>query len=115
MHCSSGRYTGPVMNDQTCRWPKLSLNEAHARLTAPGMPFETVETVVRGVSLRVWKHVPATAAEAFLAARRYGTREFLVHSDERVGYDGFARAALAVAGMLRERGLAKGDRVALVM
>ena len=35
--------------------------------------------------------------------------------DERVSYDGFARAALAVAALLRERGLRKGDRVALVM
>lgn len=98
------------MNDQSC---KLSL--AHARLTAPGMPFETVDAVVRGVSLRVWKHVPATAREAFLAARQHEAREFLVHGDERVSYDGFARAALAVADLLAERGLAKGDRVALVM
>ena len=79
------------------------------------MAFETVEASVRGVPMRVWKHVPATAAEAFAAARRHGAREFLVHGDERVTYDGFARAALAVAALLRERGLKKGDRVALVM
>jgi long-chain acyl-CoA synthetase len=101
------------MNDQC--WPRLSLAEAHARLTAPGMPFETEEAVVRGTPMRVWKHVPATAAEAFLLARRHGTREFLIHGDERVRYDGFARAALAVAALLKQRGLAKGDRVALVM
>ena len=101
------------MNDQS--WPKVSLAETHARLTATGMPFETVDQVVRGVSLRVWKHVPATAAEAFLSTRQHGDREFLVHGDERVTYDGFYRAVLAVAAMLRERGLAKGDRVALVM
>jgi long-chain acyl-CoA synthetase len=101
------------MNDQS--WPHLSLADAHARLTAPGMAFETVETIVRGVPMRVWKHVPATAAEAFLVARRHGLREFLVHGDERVTYDGFARAVLTVAALLRERGLKKGDRVALVM
>ena len=101
------------MNDQC--WPHLSLADAHARLTAPGMAFETVEAVVRGVSMRVWKHAPATAAEVFLAARQHGAREFLVHGDERVTYDGFARAVLAVAALLRERGLKKGDRVALVM
>jgi len=101
------------MNDQS--WPRLSLADAHARLTAPGMAFETIETIVRGVPLRVWKHVPATAAEAFLVARRHGAREFLVHGDERVTYDGFARAALMVAALLRERGLKKGERVALVM
>ncbi len=101
------------MNDQS--WPRLSLTDAHARLTAPDMAFETALTVVRGVSMRVWKHVPATAAEAFAAARQHGAREFLVHGDERVTYDGFARAALMVAALLRERGLKKGDRVALVM
>ncbi len=106
------------MNDQSSNnqfWPHLTLAEAHARLTAPGMPFETVEASVRGVAMPVWKHVPSTAAEAFAAARRHGAREFLVHGDERVTYDGFARATLAVAALLRERGLNKGDRVALVM
>ena len=93
----------------------MTLAEAHARLTAPGMPFETAEAVVRGVPMRVWKHVPATAAAAFLAARRFGAREFLVHGEERVSYDAFARAALTVAAMLAARGLRKGDRVALVM
>jgi long-chain acyl-CoA synthetase len=101
------------MNDQS--WPHLSLADAHARLTAPRMAYETVETIVRGVPMRVWKHVPATAAEVFAAARRQALREFLVHGDERVTYDGFARAVLPVVALLRERGLKKGDRVALVM
>jgi long-chain acyl-CoA synthetase len=101
------------MNDKS--WPVLSLEEAHARLTAPGAPFETAEIAVRGVVMRVWKHVPATAAEAFIQARTYGDREFLVYQDERVSYDGFARAALRVASLLAEQGLNKGDRVALVM
>jgi len=70
---------------------------------------------VRGVPLLVWKHVPTTAAEAFARARRHAGREFLVYQDERVSYDGFARASLGIAGLLAERGLRKGDRVALVM
>jgi long-chain acyl-CoA synthetase len=101
------------MNDKS--WPALSLEEAHARLTAPGAPFETAEIAVRGVVMRVWKHVPATAAEAFIQARAHGGREFLVYQDERVSYEGFARAALRVASLLAEQGLNKGDRVALVM
>ncbi|HEY2007911.1 MAG TPA: AMP-binding protein [Rhizomicrobium sp.] len=96
-------------------WPHLSLAEAHARLTAPGEPFETMEIDVRGVAMRVWKHVPATAAEAFARARSFESREFLVHGEERVSYDGFARAALRVAALLAENGVKKGDRVALVM
>jgi len=93
----------------------MSLAQAHARLTAPGEHFETVEAVVRGVRMLVWKHVPATAAEAFARARDFGPREFLVHGDERVSYDGFVRATTAVARLLAECGVKKGDRVGLVM
>jgi long-chain acyl-CoA synthetase len=103
------------MNDMSKNWPALSLAQAHARLTAPGAPFETVEAQIRGVKMRVWKHVPTTAAEAFAQARSHGDKEFLVLDDERISFDSFARAALAVAHDLRERGLNKGDRVALVM
>ena len=103
------------MNDRSKSWPALSLREAHDRLTAPGAAFETAEAVVRGVPLLVWKHVPTTAAEAFARARKHGGREFLVYQDERVTYDGFARASLGIAALLAERGLRKGDRVALVM
>jgi long-chain acyl-CoA synthetase len=104
-----------TMNDRSKSWPALSLQEAHARLTAAGMPFETAEIVVRGVPMRVWKRAPATAAEAFLKARPYGDREFLVYQGERVTYEGFARASLKVAHLLTAQGLQKGDRVALVM
>lgn len=103
------------MNGMPKNWPAVSLQEAHARLTAPGAQFETTEIVIRGVATRVWKHVPATAAQAFAQARRHGAREFLVYQDERVSFEGFARASLAVAAMLGERGVCKGDRVALVM
>ena len=103
------------MNDRSKSWPALSLREAHDRLTAPGAAFETAEAVVRGVPLLVWKHVPTTAAEAFGRARKHGGREFLVYQDERVTYDGFARASLGIAALLAERGLRKGERVALVM
>lgn len=93
----------------------MPLAEAHARLTAPGALFETTEIMIRGIPTRVWKHVPATAAQAFAQARRHGAREFLVHQNERVSFEGFARASLAVAALLVERGVRKGDRVALVM
>jgi long-chain acyl-CoA synthetase len=103
------------MNDRSKNWPALSLQEAHARLTAPGAAFETADALVRGVAMRVWKHVPATAAEAFAQARRHGPCEFLVYQDERVSYEGFCRAALRVAALLAGHGVRKGDRVALVM
>ncbi|MEY4965934.1 MAG: hypothetical protein RL274_1517 [Pseudomonadota bacterium] len=96
-------------------WPVLSLDEAHARLTAPGARFETAEAVIRGVTMNVWKHVPATAREAFQQALAHGPREFLVYQDERVSYEAFVRATARLAAHLHEQGLKKGDRVALVM
>jgi long-chain acyl-CoA synthetase len=103
------------MNDTPKNWPALSLEDAHARLTAPGAAFEIAKATVRGVTMPVWKNVPATAAQAFAQARRHGAQEFLVYGEERVSYDGFARASLRVAALLAERGLKRGDRVALVM
>ena len=96
-------------------WPVLSLDEAHARLTAPGARFETMDAVIRGVTMTVWKHVPATAREAFQLARAHGSREFLIYQDERVSYEAFVRATARLAAHLHEQGLKKGDRVALVM
>ena len=104
-----------TMNDMNKNWPVLSLEEAHARLTAPGAAFETAEITVRGARLLVWKHAPATAAEAFVRARAHGSREFLVYQGERITYESFARASLKVASLLTDSGLRKGDRVALVM
>ncbi|MEY4706901.1 MAG: hypothetical protein RJB58_624 [Pseudomonadota bacterium] len=103
------------MNDIPQNWPVLSLEEAHTRLTAPGARFETVDAVIRGVNMKVWKNVPATALEVFTQVRAHGASEFLIYENERVSYDGFARAVTRLAAHLRDQGLNKGDRVALVM
>ena len=104
-----------VKNDWPKNWPALSLEEAHARLTAPGARFETVDATIRGVTMRVWKHVPATVREAFEQSQTYGAREFLIYQDERISYDAFTRATARLAAHLREQGIGKGDRIALVM
>jgi long-chain acyl-CoA synthetase len=104
-----------ICKNEPKNWPAVSLQEAHARLTAPGERFETAEVVIRGIATLAWMHVPSTAAEAFRQARAHGAREFLVYEDERVSFEGFARASLHIAAMLLDRGLRKGDRVALAM
>ncbi|MGB8840162.1 MAG: class I adenylate-forming enzyme family protein [Aliidongia sp.] len=105
------------MNSQTTAtpWPVFSIAEAHAALTAPNAPFEIEERVIRGRPMRVWKNIPPTLRDLFVAARAYGDRVFLVHEDERVSFEAFARAALAIAAGLVADGIAPGDRVALVM
>lgn len=96
-------------------WPALSLAEVEARLTAPGAPFEMATLDIRGVPTRVWKNAPPTMLALLDVARGWGSREFAILGDERVSYTGFVRAVGALAQALHERGVAKGDRVAIAM
>ncbi len=96
-------------------WPAMSIAEAHAALTAPGMPLETEETVIGGVRFRTFKNLPPTYGAMAEHARGFGEREFLVYEDERVTYEAFYRAAAALARELKAQGVSKGDRVAVIM
>ncbi len=96
-------------------WPAMSIAEAHRILTAPGARFEMGEDVIRGVKTRVWKNAPPTLRDLFLMGRAHGQKEFVVYEGDRATYDGWARAALALAAELQAQGVQKGDRVALVM
>ena len=97
------------------KFPALSLAQAHALLTRPGSPFEIEERDIRGVRTRVWKNAPPTMRELFRLARAYGSKTFVVYGDERVSYEDFARAALAIAVALQRAGVKKGDRAAIAM
>ena len=96
-------------------WPLLSIEEAHARLTAPGARFEIEDRPIAGVLTHTWKNAPATLRDVFKNARAYDERTFLVLEDDRVSYEAFARAALTLAHRLIADGVGKGDRVAIVM
>ncbi len=97
-------------------WPAMSIAQAHSRLTAPGSPFEMIDVTVRGVPLRAWKNVPATMRELFVNARQaFGERLYLVHDDERITVEAFARASLALAAELQAQGVRRGDRVVIGM
>ena len=99
----------------TSAFPAISFEEAYARLTGPGAPFEIAQREISGVPLRVWKNAPPTLRQAFTAGRAFGGKTFLVHGEDRVSFEGFARAALAVAAALTDLGVRKGDRVAIAM
>src|SRR6202167_6822941 len=96
-------------------FPALTLARANAILTAPGAPFEMQERSIRGVRTRLWKNAPPTLRDLFLVSRKFGERTFVVYGDERVSYEEFARAALAIAEALQAAGLKKGDRGAIAM
>ena len=96
-------------------WPAMSRAECRDRLTAPGERFEMETIDIRGVPTRVWKHEPTNMRQVAMAARTHGDRLFAIYEDERVTYEAWFRAVARMAAELRERGVAKGDRVALAM
>lgn len=96
-------------------WPAMSLADAHAYLTRPGSPFEMAELDIRGVRTRVWKNAPSSLRAIFLAGRAYGDKPFLIHEQDRVSFEAFARATIALATDLVANGIGKGDRVAIAM
>jgi len=96
-------------------WPAMSIEEAHAILTAPGAPGEVVEATIRGVPMKVWKNLPPSLRSIVEASRAYGETTFIVYEDERVSYEAFHRATAAFARELAAQGVVKGDRVAIAM
>ena len=96
-------------------WPAMSIQQAHALLTAPGSPLEMEEIEIRGVNTRVWKHLPPNLRAVVEVGRTFGERIFLVYEDERVSFEAFHRTVAAFAVELAAKGVVKGDRVALIM
>lgn len=96
-------------------WPRMSLAEARALLTAPGARFEMETVDIRGVPTRVWKNAPPSLRVIAQLVRAYGPREFTVYGDERVTFEANYRATCHIARQLVAAGVGKGDRVALAM
>ena len=96
-------------------WPAMSRDDATARLTAPGQRFEMDTVDIRGASTRVWKNAPPNLRAIAEVGRTHGERLFTIYEDERVTYDAWFRAVARLAAEFRERGVDKGDRVALAM
>ena len=96
-------------------WPRMTLAEVDAALTAPGARFEMEEVVIRGVSTRVWKNAPPSLPMLARFSRLHGPRLITVFEEERISFEANFRAAAAIATELRRRGVGKGDRVALAM
>jgi len=97
-------------------WPVMTRDQVKDALCAPGMPFEMETAEIEGVPTRVWKNaLPNLAVLAAHANASFGDREFVVYEDERVTYGAWYRAVATLAHALQERGVKKGDRVALAM
>ena len=94
----------------------VTIEEAHAALTAPGQMFEVEELDIRGLRTRVWKHAPPTLRAVLDISRAHGDLTFLVHEDDRLSFsEHFARVATLARWLVDHYGVAKGDRVAIAM
>jgi acyl-CoA synthetase (AMP-forming)/AMP-acid ligase II len=96
-------------------WPRMSLAQVDALLTAPGSKFEMAEIPIRRIPTRVWKNTPPSLAALARHSRGHGERLFTVCEGERVGFEASFRATAALAAELGRLGVAKGDRVAIAM
>lgn len=84
-------------------------------LTAPGGAFEIVEDDVRGVSMRVFKQRARSLREVFATAYARADQTWIAYGDRRITFGEFADTANSVSRvLLRDHGLAGGDRVAVL-
>src|SRR3546814_8526782 len=68
-------------------WPKISIAEANAALTAPGARFEMETVLVGGIATRVWKNAPHDLGALLDLSRTHGERLFTILDDERITYE----------------------------
>jgi long-chain acyl-CoA synthetase len=94
----------------------ISMEEAHAQLTAPGGPFEIEEVVIRGIPTKTWKNAAKSMREIVERTKAHGDASFIVYEDERTTFaDLYAQAATFATRLIEDYGVAKGDRVAIAM
>ena len=87
---------------------------AHLMQTEPR--FALTEQEIGGVRYQVFKNAPANLREMMRnSGDRHGNKDFLIYQDERLTYAQFCDRMNRTAHMLTAVGVAKGDRVALVM
>lgn len=91
------------------------ITAARQALTAEGAPFEIVPTEIRGVALRSYKHAPPDLRAIWLATQAHAENDYLVYGTERWTYADAHRDVGRIAAWLAERGVGRGDSVAIAM
>ncbi|SDE38774.1 class I adenylate-forming enzyme family protein [Kordiimonas lacus] len=96
--------------------PSTPSDQVIGMLTREGMPFETTEQEINGVTHTVFANQPPSLREAFMMFLGHGDKEFMVYDDERLTFkDTIARASMFAQALVDDFGVKKGDRVALSM
>lgn len=96
-------------------WPRMSLAQVDALLTAPGSRLEMDEAIIRGIPTRIWKNAPPDLPFLVRLSRAHGDRTATIFEEERTSWEAQYRAIAALAAQLGRLGIVKGDRVAIAM
>ena len=88
--------------------------EADAGLTATGSPFEVRPEHVGGEAMLVYANRPRSLGEVLAAATKHGDRDCFIFDDgTRLSFAEVVRDTRRVAAGLADRGIGRGDRVAI--
>jgi acyl-CoA synthetase (AMP-forming)/AMP-acid ligase II len=88
--------------------------EVRAALLGPGAPFELRDEQVLGVTVQVFASRPASMSDVLSrAVAAHPDRVFLTFPDEQLRYRDAADEIARIAGVLADRGVRAGDRVAI--
>lgn len=92
----------------------MTRDEALARVTGPGQPFEIAEELVLGEPMDVFARRHGSLRELLEDSARFGDAEYLVSRRRRLSFSDHLTEVAAVAQALREEyGVRQGDRVAI--
>ncbi|MCP5055349.1 MAG: acyl--CoA ligase [bacterium] len=92
-----------------------ALENAWKQLTSPGAPFAWSVQDIRGIPTRTYDAAPPTMRAIWEASAAHGDADYLIFGEERITYAEAHRKVVALAAYLAQRGVGKGDRVAVAM
>jgi len=88
--------------------------EVLAQLTSSG-PFELVDDDSLGYPIRIYRNAPRSMREILESTRQFAEREFLIYGDETITFAEHFGQVAAFSHYLLQKGVRKGDRVAIGM
>lgn len=91
-----------------------SRNEVLAQLTSSGM-FELKQDHSLGYPIRIYRNAPQSMRTILESTRQFGDRAFMIYGDETMTFKEHIGKVAALADFLSQKGVRKGDRVAIGM
>ncbi len=88
---------------------------ARAELDAPGSPFATHMTTIRGVPAKSYVAAPPHMRAIWETTAAHGDKDYLVYEDERYSYAEIHAQVRKLAAHLVANGVSPGSRVAIAM